>query len=726
MYLCLFWSIFTLLCNFLTNQKMFSFFVAFCLSAVLGVDIGAEQLRAAIIRKGQNIEILHGHESEDSFPTVLTVMPKEGEVPDIINESDINKFDFYFNNQKYIRNYPNNTIRYASTLIAKLPTPEFTTLTKSRRLWGEPSLYYDDRILISGLMPEIVIYRALNRINQSVINLDPQAKTDSLTIVVPKFYPQGERDSLAVMAKDLGFKPYIADCTKAAGYWYSLHYGTRIGKKKEKVMFVFFGASNFQISLLEFRKKGQESFIKELEYSFNDTIGGRDIDVLVADMLAQKYNKQITPKIEQILLQEAKKIKEKLTILDKVSGNIENIDENVDFGYTVTKKEFNHLIQPIINIMKNVTSRMKKHPDKVFLLGGCSRIPIIQSVLKTSLNVTTLYTAMSKDEQLSFAGAIISASMNSQYLLPPINYTSLPIYSMSIRSSNGTVPFEGASLVPGERYWVTQSADLYPFGSSIYMIWNQATHNTSFTQKKDGRWRFLSPQGKMFHRWKYQLRLTGRRILKMEDDKLELQKTVNSMEQLLLQTREVLANSINYTTEKERNLLSKAANITNRWFLNQKTYNITTLKYRYKLLDDAVCSVFSRYQNVQLLPNAIQNLTEACETARDLVKKWSTLSKSRRPPRADFRNLLKYVVEAEMWLDEKRRIQRGVGQFEQPQLTWIGVRSKTEKILKFANDMATELQNGGSQQQQQQQMKKEKSKVYVYPPNSAKVNYNDS
>lgn len=647
-------------------------------------------------------------------------MPKKGELPDIINDSDISKFEFYFNNPKYFRNYPNNTIRYASTLMAKIPTEELTELAQTRRLWGKSSLFYDDRLLISGLLPEIAIYRALDQINHSIIELDPRAQTQSLAIVVPKFYPQAERDTLAAIAKDNAFTPYITDCTKAAGYWYALHYGSRMSRKKEKIMFIFFGASNFQAGLLEFRRRGEETFIKEIGYAFNDTIGGRDIDVLIADMLGKRYNRPITPKIEQLLLQEAKKIKEKLTLLDTFPGTIENIDEHGDFSYVVTKKELNQLIQPIIDVMKQTLSRIKKQPSKVLLLGGSTRIPLVQTILKKVLNVSTLSPAMAKDEQLSFAAAIVSASTNSDYRLPPINYTSLPIYEMNIRTEDDTLPFGTTALIPGENYWVTQSSDLYPAGSSIYMIWNQAGENTTFKQTKDGRWRFNSPKTKLYSPWKIQLILTARNLVNMEHEKLELQKTINAMELLLLQTREVLSNAINYTTEKERNLLLKAANVTNKWFVSQKKYNLTTLKYRYKMLDDAVASVFSRYQNEQLLPAAIANFTQACEMVRDNVRKWSTLPETRKPHRSDLRNLLKYMIESEMYLEERKRIQ---SKTDQPKLSWITLNTKTEKLKNFVAEIANAIQTGAKQPlpKKQKSKSKKEEEVYVYPPNSAKV-----
>ncbi|EAY04777.1 hypothetical protein TVAG_289190 [Trichomonas vaginalis G3] len=608
--------------------------------------------------------------------------------------------------------------------MAKVPTTELTDLSQNRRLWGQPSLYYDERILISGLLPEIPIYRALRRINQTVTELVPQAKSEYLTIVVPKFYPQQERDSLAAMTKDNGFKPNIADCTKAAAYWYFLHNSGKTGLKREKVLFVFFGASNLQFVLIQNYKKGTTSYSVEKEYSFDDTIGGRDIDVAIADILAKKYNHTITPKIEQILLMEAKKIKEKLTIMDTVSGMIDSIDENGDFRYQVTLDNVLEVISPLLDRIKQTAQRIKKIPDKVYLLGGSSRIPTFQSIIKRTFKAAKVYTSMSKDEMLASAAAMLSAELSSEYQLPPLNYTSLKIYNMTVKTPDKTLPFEGIVLEPDEKYWVKQNGEYFPTGSNYYMIWNQAGENTTFRQLKDGRWRFQNPKSKLFQPWRAQLLLTGRKIVKQEDDRIELQKTINSMEQLLLQTTEVLMSNPNYTTQKERKLLETAAKVTNRWFLSQKTYNITTLRYRYKLLEDAFSSVFTRAQNAELLPQALHNLTQTIKFAKEQISKWSLSPKSKQPDRPDVRNILRNIIDAETWLQERTKMQKNLDFFDPPKLTWYGVKEQTDRIADLLEDVIKGLQ--GAHQQQQQPQQQQKEGVYVYPPESVNVNYNNN
>ena len=62
---------------------LFSFFIHFSLSALVGVDIGSEHLRASILRPGKQTEILLDQNSRRTFSTIMTIVPIKGEeIPD--------------------------------------------------------------------------------------------------------------------------------------------------------------------------------------------------------------------------------------------------------------------------------------------------------------------------------------------------------------------------------------------------------------------------------------------------------------------------------------------------------------------------------------------------------------------------------------------------------------------------------------------------------------------
>ena len=709
---------------------MLSFLFSFSLSAVIGIDVGGDNLRAAVIRTGQNIEILNSAEAERKFPIIFTVIPNQenhyllkngsiSKLPDIINTTDVNNFTFLFNDWNSIKKYPNFTVRYPTILMAKVPTDELAEMAERRRLWGVPSLYHDERVLSAGVLPEISIHRAFLKINMTIVaSNEGKGKIERMVIAVPDFYPQQERDSLRAMAKSIKFKPFIADQMRVLSTWYAYHNYKIIPHNRTRMIFFLFGETNLQIALMTMQKmKNGTVTINRDRYAFDDTIGGRDVDVAIADFLAKQFKHPITPKAEQILLIEAEKVKKKLTVLDSVSGLIDSLDGTNDLMYTITVEDYKKLLTPIL---KNITICAQKITpfisgrkpiNRVMLIGGSSRIPYVQEHVKKIFSTKQIYTSMLKDEMIATAAAMFCASMQSEYLLPPVNYTFTPLYKIELRTEKAVLPFNGTLPFKNCNYWLQETSDFFPTGSSIFMVWNIATTNTTMRLTNDGLWRFKDAHLKKFYVWRDQLIATAFTIERQELEREELEKLVNTMEYLLLETKETITDECDYATEQEKKSLQYAFNVTNRWFISQKKYEKKLLKYRIQMLEDAVGSVLCRAQNSHFLPQAVNNLTQAIEFAHSHIEQWSIRSK--RPSRQDIRRLIRLIIETKEWYKEMERRQKRLSDIENPLLTWTTVAKKTNAIVKFVQDLTSELEQTQKPKKQNKEMH---DGVYVYPP----------
>ena len=96
------------------------FFLLLCLarSGLMGIDFGGETLRASILAPGQQIRILLDQDSRRYFKTTLTVIPKQNKAVKIINSSNVDSFDYSFNNENAVRKNPNTSIRYYNNYLA--------------------------------------------------------------------------------------------------------------------------------------------------------------------------------------------------------------------------------------------------------------------------------------------------------------------------------------------------------------------------------------------------------------------------------------------------------------------------------------------------------------------------------------------------------------------------------------------------------------------------------
>lgn len=701
-------------------------------SALVGVDIGSEHLRASILRPGKQMEILLDSNSRRTFSTIMTIIPTNGEaIPNIINSTEVNDYDYVMNDPLSMRKYPNSTIRHWSNFVAKLGTAQLRDLSKKRHFYAPITTHYNDRALLCGIFPELIFHRSLPQINISALNLDPNAVIKSSVFSVPKFWPQQERDSIRSMARALKFGPLIVDSTRAVGTYFAMEHQKHFSKKPLNVAFFDFGASNVQIVITEFVKQPKLR-ITELSYVFDDQVGGRDIDIIIFDLLMSKYKgPSLSPRNEQIFLTEANKIKHRLTIDKEANGQI----EEVDFVYSISRKEFEEALKPILDKVRSLISESLQNAraDRVQMLGGISRIPIVQEVVKEAFGVERLMFSMNAEESFAIGAAYVGAASSSDFMLPALTYIPLKLYNQSIRTNTSEYEYNGTIPEVGKVHWIyNQVLDdkghmdrsiPYPVGSSIYLAWSSTNSSTKIKLTKDGLFRFKNGTMRNTKYWKKHILNLEKAIEEKEEEKRKLGDAVNKLESLLLDTKMTLTEGENgnfnkMTTENEKKALSAAVTATDRWFLKQREFEIKSITQRLKMFQDAVGSVMCRVQNAEMLPVAEENMTNLISSVNDTIKNnWLYKSKSKRPKRKEIRSLIRKVVELKMWHDERSEVQSTLSDTDNPALLWNEIIDRTEDIDKFLERLKDKAMG---------RTKKEDEKdVYVYPPKSTTLQIED-
>lgn len=661
---------------------MFSPYFVFIRSSVFGADVGSEAIRVSYLTNGQQFETLGKDENSNSFPLTLTVIPKNEPVPDIINDDSVDDFDYVYSDEKKMIKYPNSTIRFASTLLGKIRNTELINLLQARKNYVSLSNISNNRLFAAGLPPEVVFSHAFTHIFNRIREKLPNERIGTFAISVPKFFTQTPRDSIRTTVKQAGFTPYIVDSTKALGIYYGQTYFNQI--KKQNVLFINFGASNIELIVLKFSKtENKEMLVEELEYIFDDSLGGRDFDVLIADFIGKQFQYVITPKAEQIILKEAEKVKKLLTVNKHTNGYLELIDDEHDLSYTINATDLERLSQPLLQKFKNLTKQIKTKPDKTYLLGGTSRMPIIQDLVKNIYKIENVSTAFLQDEMMSQAATMFAASLNLQYRLKPIEYKSLEIYRTELFDLKKIEPIDTSLHLDYRRnYYVQINSSHYPTGSSIYTIYTMAGRNTSLYQTKDGLWRFRKPIGKVVRPWRTKLLGIFPKMMQIETDKANINEAVNYMYNLILEANQTLKNDyLKYSSDNERLKIQKAVFAVNKWMHSQKKFTNETLQAKITYLEDSCAEVFHRIQNEELLQAKIDNLTRVINyTHKEML---NAKDRSHKIPRKEFRLIIEEIEETKLWLSEKMRLQRYIKPNQNPVLTWVAVENKSMKILKM-------------------------------------------
>ncbi|EGR32660.1 hypothetical protein IMG5_075250 [Ichthyophthirius multifiliis] len=204
-------------------------------------------------------------------------------------------------------------------------------------------------------------------------------------ITVPAYYNDLQRQATkdAGEIAGLNVQRIINEPTAAA-----LAYGANQSINQKKVVAVYdFGGGTFDISILQINES-----VFEVKATNGDTnCGGEDIDSLLQNLLLQKFkqehgidlksNKMATQRIRE----SAEKAKIELSQKSQSEINLPYIYNQVHFSCIIKRNEFEKLIEDLVKKTMNCVQKCIKDSgfqiqniDEVLLVGGSSRIPIVQ------------------------------------------------------------------------------------------------------------------------------------------------------------------------------------------------------------------------------------------------------------------------------------------------------------------------------------------------------------
>jgi molecular chaperone DnaK len=239
--------------------------------------------------------------------------------------------------------------------------------------------------------PQEISAMILQKMKQTAEDFLGEKITEAV-ITVPAYFNDAQRQATKDAGKIAGLdvKRIINEPTAAA-----LAYGLDKKQKSEKVAVFDLGGGTFDISILEL---GDGVF--EVKSTDGDThLGGDDFDQKIIDYLADEFKKQegIDLRKDAIALQRLKEASEKAKVelssrtdteinLPFITATQEG-PKHLVINLTRAKFEalcsdlFDKLLDPCRRAVKNSKLDMKEI-DEVVLVGGSTRIPKVQSLVK--------------------------------------------------------------------------------------------------------------------------------------------------------------------------------------------------------------------------------------------------------------------------------------------------------------------------------------------------------
>merc|ERR1711985_142945 len=275
---------------------------------------------------------------------------------------------------------------------------------------GKPMISVKVKGETKQLMPEEVSSMVLTKMKETAENyLGKEVK--HAVITVPAYFNDAQRTATkdAGVIAGLNVLRIINEPTAAA-----IAYG--LDKKAEQNILVYdLGGGTFDVSLLTI-----DNGVFEVVATNGDThLGGEDFDQRVMQHFIKIFNKKHSKDMTkdkrslQKLRKEVEKAKRALSSTHQARIEIEALFDGVDFSETLTRARFeeinNDLFKNTLGPVKQVLedSGLKKNQiDEIVLVGGSTRIPKVQQLMKDFFNGKEPNRGINPDEAVAYGAAV--------------------------------------------------------------------------------------------------------------------------------------------------------------------------------------------------------------------------------------------------------------------------------------------------------------------------------
>ncbi|CAN8104278.1 unnamed protein product [Discula destructiva] len=443
------------------------FFTAnvFAVNAVLGIDLGTEYIKAALVKPGMPLDIVLTKDSRRKEISAVTFKPsqngaKKGDFPERLYGSDAMALSARFPgdvypNLKTLLGLPVDSAvvqEYAArhpALQIESHKVKNTAAFKSREAFApDEQAWLVEELLAMEL-------QSIQKNAENAADAAGGASVRSVVITVPPFYTADEKRAIETAAELAGLKvlSLISD-----GLAVGLNYATtrtfpniNEGEKPEHHMVFDMGAGSTKATILKMQSRTVKDVgkynktiqeIVVLGSGWDRSLGGDALNGLILDDMVEKFiessaGKKVGATVEGVkghgraiakLLKEAERLRQVLSANTNTQASFEGLYEDADFRYKLTRAEFEamaeaHAARAGVAIQGALDMAGLKVTDlnSVILHGGATRTPFVQKELEKVFGTgDKIRSNVNSDESAVFGAGFRGAELSPGFRVKEI------------------------------------------------------------------------------------------------------------------------------------------------------------------------------------------------------------------------------------------------------------------------------------------------------------------
>ncbi len=408
--------------------------------ATIGIDLGTTYSCVGVWKDG-GVEIIANEQGERTTPSYVAFTADERLVgTSAKNQSSLNPENTVFDAKRLIgRKFSDQSVKADSILWPFRLIEEDNDVPAIKVQYkGESKTFHAEEI-------SAMVLTKMKEIAETYLG----KPVENAVVTVPAYFNDAQRQATkdAGTIAGINIKRIINEPTAAA-----IAYGLdkKSSNTEQNVLVFDLGGGTFDVSLLTIDEE-----IFEVKATAGDThLGGEDFDNRLVQHFCEEFKRKHKRDIKQSsralrrLRSQCERAKRTLSSSHQTTVEIDSLFEGIDFHSTLSRARFEDLcgsffrdcIPPVEKVLRD-SGLSKKDVDEIVLVGGSSRIPKIQELLRTFFNGKKLCQSINPDEAVAYGAAVQAAllSPDGSGSTPDVLLLDVAPLSLGIETAGGVM-----------------------------------------------------------------------------------------------------------------------------------------------------------------------------------------------------------------------------------------------------------------------------------------------